>query len=766
MRSALGSSARLAPRAFLAGLMSIAAVACAALLARASANDTLEAPRVPANDAPGDSLRRAADAADAPFCPVLIDTVIVTAPRPTRAQILLRESAFATFVPVAEIRAPMDGVAELLARTVGVQVQRYGGPGATATVSIRGADPGQVEVFLDRTPLRSASHSSVDLNAFDLAQIQSIEVYRSSPPTDLGGLAAGAAVRLVTPRSTFGSASARLATGSYGTREVAGLATGALGHGSRFLLSFSRFITQGDFLYHDNNGTTYESGDDAWRRWANGDIVRLSALGKFTFDLTRQLAFEWSSLYSQRQQGVPGSNGRPTEAVRLETTSLLHRGEFAATQFPHPNVDASLYGFTEGRDDLFKDPQRELDLTGSPRRVAQDETRRGVGVQGRWLLLTARRLLGVHGIELLAEVGREELHRVPPAGRPEEDQRRRSSRLLSLGDHWDLLQGALRVSAFYRWERSEDNFTGADPYGRFVAQAAHVATLAGPRFGVRATLGAGHVLKANRSRQGRFPTFAELFGHEGLVRGNATLEPEMGWRTDLGWCWSIDRGPLRTRLRLEQAIYQNELERMIVFILVSDRETKPFNLDRARIRGYEADITIENAPLLRELARVIPGDDALRADVSAHMTLQETRDEGISPIYNGKQLTYHPPAQGQAGCDIGWRGWQLGWTSQYRAGSYWSRSNLPAFQSPDQWSHDLTLRHRFGKSGLTAAVRIENLTAAELEDVRGYPLPGRAWFAEIEWRVQEHETDSADGAGGAMDQGMHASMEESHAHCE
>jgi outer membrane cobalamin receptor len=690
----------------------------------------------PKSPAP-DSLTLARRLGEIAHCPLAIDTIYVYAKRPTRGEILARRSAFTTFIPVAQARGPAEGIAALLARAAGVQVQRYGGPGATATVSIRGADPGQVEVFLDRTPLRSASRSVVDLNALDLAQIEAVEVYRSFPPTDLGGAAGGAAIRLITPATTSGRVHLRYAAGSYGTRDADGLASGTLNARSRYLLSFSRFSTRGDFRYRDDNGTEQEPGDDIQARWSNGDVRRLTLLGKFTFDLPARQTLEWSGLYTERAQGVPGSNGRPTRTVRLQTASRLQRIEYANAGGLHPALQTQLYAFREGRDQLFSDPQRELNLLGSPRRVEQDETRRGAGLHLRATHASPRRLLGAHGVELLAEVTREGLSQAPPAGRPAEDRRRRNSRLLSVGDHWELLYGGLELSAFYRWERAQDNYTGADPYRPFTPQAAHRATAAGPRLGLRVSAGGGHTFKANAARQNRFPSFAELFGSEGLVRGNAGLRAETGVCADLGWCWSRETGTRGTRLRAEQVFYQNDLEQMIVFIMVSNRETKPYNLDAARIRGSETELSIGNPPLLRDLGRLLPGADSLGIELSLRATIQDARDLGVSPVYHGKQLTYHPPAQGEARCDLGWRGWQLDYAAHYRAGSYWSRSNLPAFKSDDQWSHDLRLRYRLGDSGVAAALRIENLTAARLEDVRGYPLPGRAWFAEIEWLAQE-----------------------------
>lgn len=732
MRSKAAHLRAAALRAILPCLCGIGPLAAPAAGAAADTH----APPPPADGSAADSLGSRQHPDDIRFWPVPLDTVFVTARRLTRAQILARESAFATYLPVAGSRGPGEDAGDLLERAVGVQVRRYGGPGATATLSIRGADPGQVEVFLDRTPLRSASRSTIDLGALDAGQLEAIEVYRGAPPADLGGLASGAAVRLVTPAAAAADARLRFSAGSFGTRETGAQATGELGGGSRYLLSFGSFATRGDFEYIDDNGTPDEPGDDVPARWTNGDVRRLSLLGKFAFNLGPGRALEWSGVFSERAQGVPGATGRPTREVRLETSSFLQRIELEAARLPRPAPRLRGYAFRERRDHLFLDPRRELNLVGSPRRVEQAELRRGGGLHARWTAGDGRGLLGRHAPELLAEIGGESLRQAPPAGRPQEDRRERASRLLSIGDAWNAWRGAARLEAHYRWEETEDNYTGADPYRPFSTRAAHRSRLAGPRLGLRLARG-GHSIKANYSRQGRFPTFAELFGYEGLVRGNAGLAPEEGRRADLGWRWEHDGGPGGPAWRIEQALYRSDLEQMIVFVMVSNRETKPFNLDRASIRGYEVDLALSRPPGLNALARRLGRRDPPEVELTLHATLQDARDEGVSPVYHGRQLTYHPPLQGLGGLAVGGRRWRLAYTARFRAGSYWSRSNLPEFKSAAQWSHDLQFNRSLAGPGLSLALRVENLTDATLEDVRGYPLPGRTWFAEIGWRLSE-----------------------------
>jgi len=676
-----------------------------------------------------DSARRATPQR-IPLCPTPLDTVHVVGQRPARRQVFLRQTPFASLLDVDQVRGPAESAPDLLERCAGLSVRRYGGPGAMATLSIRGADAGQVEIFLDRTPLRTAAQGMVDLNALDLNQVESIEIYRSGAPTELGGEASSSAIRLVTRSGGPRTAQLRISAGSYRTQEIDASASGAW-RGQRYFFAASRFVTRGSFLYRSDNGTSQETADDAWLHWTNGDAVRTNLFGKLTAGLPLGLSLEGSTQHASRDQGIPGTSRQPTHEVRLETRTWLHRAEIAPAPAWHGPWRPTLYGFLESTDRGYRDPLRELNVTGTPRQVDQEQARAGVGVHLKRAWSAPLPALGIHHLEALAELRREVSRTLPPPGRPEEDRRTRHARLLSLGDGVDLLGGGLGLTAFYRWERSSDNFTGADPWRPFAARPEHVARVQGPSLGARLSLGRGHTLKANWARQARFPTFSELFGYAGTMQGNPALQPESGSRQDLGWTWEPERGPLGMRWRTEGVFYRSDLERMIVFVTVSDRETRPLNLDRARIRGAELSLTLDELPLLR----------ALRPALAGYLHWQDARDEGASPVYHGKQLTYHPPWQAHARCDLTRGRWQVTYAAQYRAASYWGRSNLPQFRGAAQQSEDLTLRYRLARRGLTAALRLENLRNRPLEDVRGYPLPGRSWFLEIEWRTHPAAAD-------------------------
>lgn len=681
---------------------------------------------------------------------VLADTTVVTGHRRSGSGGLKLRSSFVSRIDVALERGSGEVLADLLERTVGLSVQRYGGPGALATVSIRGADPGEIEVFLDHVPLRSASRGLVDLSALQLASIEACEVYRSAPPADLGGEFAGAAVRLVSRKGGPSQLSWRTDGGSFGTWQHEATLSGSY-RSNRYFLAASRFQTKGNFAFHDDNGTDHNSADDQWRSWSNGDVRRESIMGRLTQTVGRIGTADLSTQLWRSDQGLAGNDHQPTVHSRLQSSGVLHRLEWVPARRMLP-VRTTLFGFLNQEELHYRDPDRELSVPGASATSADQQLDRwGYGLKARRpLRIPSLPAVGLHSFELLAERRHERLRNLPPPGRTEEDRRERTSVVFSAGDRFEVLQGRLHFDLFYRWNQVKDNYSGANPYQPFTSQPKQTTRAHGARIGLRASAGKGHVFRANYADQARFPTFVELFGYAGTIRSNPRLKPETGWRADLGWQWDWPVRPLGLHIRTEQTVYTSRHEQMIVLIRISDRETKPMNLDQARLTGAEFSWTCDHLPLLDRWKPLgwltdrvggILGRQTFFADepppassFSGHLVWQTTRDEGSAQLYNGKELTYRPPWQLQLRADWPQNAWRLGYVVSFRDEAYWSRSNLPAYRTEAAWLHELQLRWK-ARAGTTLLLRIENLYNAASEDVRGYPLPGRSWFGGVELDV-------------------------------
>src|SRR5207302_5327772 len=117
----------------------------------------------------------------------------------------------------------------------GVSVQRSGGPGQAAFVSLRGASPDQTLVLLDGIPLQGPGGDAIDLSTLPSSFVSKVVVSRGVLGAQLGAGALGGAVELV-PKTTGASEpqfGAELAAGSFGSVRVTADAVVSLASAAR-----------------------------------------------------------------------------------------------------------------------------------------------------------------------------------------------------------------------------------------------------------------------------------------------------------------------------------------------------------------------------------------------------------------------------------------------------------------------------------------------------------------------------------------------------
>ena len=125
--------------------------------------------------------------------------VIVTATR--SAQPVEKVGASVTVLTEAAIeRSQAVAAVELLAQTPGVSFVRNGGPGASTSLNIRGAETQHTVVLIDGVKLNDPSSTQGGFNSGNLlvGDISRIEVLRGAQSTLWGSQAIGGVVNIVT----------------------------------------------------------------------------------------------------------------------------------------------------------------------------------------------------------------------------------------------------------------------------------------------------------------------------------------------------------------------------------------------------------------------------------------------------------------------------------------------------------------------------------------------------------------------------------------
>ena len=127
-------------------------------------------------------------------------------------------------------RSGATGLSDLLGRLPGIEFQRNGGPGATTSVFVRGAESRFTAVYIDGVRIDSQSTGGAPWEAIPLSQIDRIEVLRGPAAAVYGSDALSGVIQIFTKRGTNGFAPfVGVGFGTYGTRKSDAGFSGASG---------------------------------------------------------------------------------------------------------------------------------------------------------------------------------------------------------------------------------------------------------------------------------------------------------------------------------------------------------------------------------------------------------------------------------------------------------------------------------------------------------------------------------------------------------
>ena len=209
------------------------------------------------------------------------DTVLVTASRtPQRADEVIPDTTVITNEEI--VRAGAGSVADVLRRQRGIEIVRNGGPGASTSVFLRGANSNQVVVLIDGVRIGSSTTGAAAWNAIPLSSIDHIEIVYGPLSALYGADAIGGVVQIFTKKSEGTPAfSASAGAGTYGSRQYDAGVHGATGgdHSISYALSAAHEDADG-FSSTRPGSSSYNRDDDGYgRNSVNGRLALQLAPG-------------------------------------------------------------------------------------------------------------------------------------------------------------------------------------------------------------------------------------------------------------------------------------------------------------------------------------------------------------------------------------------------------------------------------------------------------------------------------------------------------
>jgi outer membrane cobalamin receptor len=648
------------------------------------------------------------DLGDAAFYGGMLDTVVVAASRPLDMA-LAGGPAVVTVVPLENEAGGAD-LGELLARVAGLQIRRYGGLGAETVPSLRGASAGHIVVMIDGMPLSDAQSQAIDLSSLPLERFGAAEIQRGLSPARNGGIGGVGAINLVTRPEMGAGTDVRLFAGSYGD------AGGRIFQGwdldggrwrGHVLAHGRRIANRFDFLF--DNQTVHNPDDDYVRDRRNAQFSEygLHVAGRGALGRPELSA---AAGYFRRDGGTPGPVGsfeRTEAVVRRERGDLRLGLRDAGDRWSLDLAAASgaeLLHDEEGK--VYAHPVARLeavrsDLAGRARAgcdLVRDRVRWLAG--GSW---------------------QRQWYRETWDG--ERNPLRRRTTVTAFSELTvSLAAGRVALMPAWRWQRATDDFPPVDPLGRPWLEE----PLAAPRAveAVSPSVGLVHEAVAGRlwweahwSRSSRLPSWIELFGHLGGVRGNRMLEPEVATSRDVALRWAAAGDALRLRL----ALFAVTTEGTVIYVESSPLSTSPRNFGRTRSRGLEL-----------EGVGKLPGGGRW----SGSVTWQDARFLEAREAYVDKELPFLPPLEASLRLERPLGPWRPSLSLVHEAAAWRDQGETELYRAEASTLWGLALARSWETGGrlVTATVEVVNLTDEQVHDIQGFPLPGRSYRASLQLR--------------------------------
>src|SRR5690625_615695 len=617
-------------------------------------------------------------------------------------------------------------VAEELSRMPELRVRRTGASNAPAYISIRGSEQNAVAIHLEGIPLNGGHQSTVSLNMILPELLRGADVYRSNAPLRLQSDLPGGAIDLRLADAQTPEFAITGGGGSFGSGKL-GLMGAHRGESSRTLIALAYRRSTGNFTFYDNNGTDFNRNDDTPRQERiNNDNQE----GSLLFHHTQRVG-QWNlsllGMTDLREEGVPGLATMQAAHARSERHTQILGFNAGRHGLQGGILDVRLRSSLRAQRDVYQDRRGEVGIGSQDRSTGQMVWTLAAHLS--WWLPHQHRVEMQFDLQGESYQPRDHLSRI---------YLRRASRVspkFGVGWSWNTEDDLLALNASLRtlhwFEATLGQSTAALQIGDHYEQ--QLFGQAGAVLTPWQTATETFQLFTYASHKGRVPDFSERFGDNGTSAGNVALKPERQWQYEAGIAHEHHDQTLRVHTQLTG--YTQWRHNAIEYYSTPLGVRIPQNLDGARVSGLEAATSVDSTYVGGNIA----------------MTRMWTKNNEKSAHYHGKQLPWRSNWSVDGTFYARYAGAKIEWTSSWDSSFFADKRNHAVY--PDRWLHDLVLSYRPAPyPNIEFALELRNITNERVRyteirnggktervpraiaDYRGFPLPGRAFYATVTWR--------------------------------
>jgi iron complex outermembrane receptor protein len=630
---------------------------------------------------------------------------VATTPREDRA------AAASVVVPSESPRA-YDDLGSLLLQVPGVTVTRTGSSQAFSSLTLRGSNPDQVQIYVDGVPLDIAEGGGVDVSTLPLGDVERVEIYRGTTPLAFGESALGGIISITTRTPGVPRASVRAGVGSFGT--AFGDASGGDRVGRlRLYLGAHVYTSKGDYPLTFNNAP-YNPGTAMDTVRQNNDTLDGNGVLRATLALEGRRTLGLALIGFARAEGLPGPTNNLALYARFHTARGLAVLRYESRDDLGPGGRLSAEAFVSLERDRLLDPDAEVQK--QPGFIFHESTL-SIGTT----IHASRPLAAWARAAMILEARRESYT-------PDDETDATASgipagRMLGVaGGELTLFlrQLNLEVVPSVRFEGMQDSVTGRTTAGQPVAAATDLTRLLPTyRLGLVRPLSTVATVKANIGEYHHAPSFLELYGDgTGRLLGNPGLGPESGTNADVA-LW-LDRPGAGVSAASRTTLFGALTDDLIYWLPSTAGPSRAENLNSAGVAGVEQELQLG----VGRHARLV-----------AQGTYLYAVDQSDNPTTHGKQIPHHPRLSAYARPElvrIGLpSGMELGAYADAAilAGAYDDPAHIRAIPTEVLIGAGASLSRPGSRLRLTLSAM--NLTDLSTWNFNSFPLPGRTLFVSL-----------------------------------
>ena len=604
---------------------------------------------------------------------------------------------------------------DILKHVNSLQIQSSGGQGGFSTVSLRGSSPNQVNVYMDGVPLDAVNNSSMNLAQINLGMIDRIEVYRGNAPAYLGANPIGGAINLIT-RKANGKSNVTTniygGIGSFGTW-YSRVDLAKNDKNTHYFFNLDRLESKGNYDYIDKRRTSFDLNDDIAKVRQNNSYKRTNVYFKSGKSLKNNRNIEFSQLINFSDKGLSGPGFSQSTNASFKESQHLTRISSTVLNDINEGKKLKFDGYYRTTTSKLRDPLSEI---GLGKQDSKNIDRRmgfslnyGHQLNNHFLTWTARFIDEIY----------EPKDRFITFNQPTS---KRNSFYIGLEDQY-YITDSIVVSPSIRYENIVDDFQSVKP-----GMLSSTEKSSDQKFSwnISGTYNVydNLILRANVSRNIRFPDLSEIFGDKGGTIGNKSLSLEESTNSDVGLEWTdVENLLFFKKSFFSINLYLNERKNLIQYVFDARGVGRAQNISKGKVKGFE----LEQHSVLNDLLSFNQSFSSISSKIISS-PFKTDLGKQIPGIY---KLTYF------AKCEFKYQKIKSYLSLYVQEDMFYDKTNLLPAENKEIF--DWGISYRFGNKDSNSrfmregecSFEIKNLGADQVEDFSGWPQPERSFLLSV-----------------------------------